>query len=84
MFNRDDELELTNSFLPEHRAGTVPVFVVVRRKLWVKSPDFIETARSLVPAIDAMDEMVAQAAASVTDEGRESPAGPWPAHRSPG
>ncbi len=28
IFNRDDELELTNSYLPENRAGTVPVFAV--------------------------------------------------------
>ena len=67
VFNRDDELELTNSFLPEHRAGTVPVFVVFDGEMG-EIARFIETARSLVPAIDAMDEMVAQAAAAVSDE----------------
>ena len=67
VFNRDDELELTNSFLPEHRAGTVPVFVVLDEAMG-EIARFIETARSLVPAIDAMDEMVAQAAAAITDE----------------
>ena len=67
VFNRDDELELTNSFLPEHRAGTVPVFVALDENM-TEIARFIETARSLVPAIDAMDEMVAQAAAAITDE----------------
>ena len=33
IFNRDLELELTNSFLPEHRASTVPVFVVDRKSV---------------------------------------------------
>ena len=68
VFNRDDELDLTNSFLPGHRAGTVPVFVVFDDNMG-EIARFIETARSLVPAIDAMDEMVAQAAAAITDEG---------------
>ena len=51
VFNRDDELELTNSFLPEHRAGTVPVFVVLDSSMNEVSR-FIETARSLVPRIE--------------------------------
>ena len=82
VFNRDDELELTNSFLPEHRAGTVPVFVVFDENMG-EVARFIETARSLVPAIDAMDEMVAQAAASVSDEaeGRRQARGRRTAHR---
>ena len=67
VFNRDDELELTNSFLPDHRAGTVPVFVVFDENM-SEIARFVETALSLVPDIDAMDEMIAQAAASVTDE----------------
>ena len=62
VFNRDDELELTNSFLPAHRAGTVPVFVVLDAAMG-EVARFIETARALVPSIDAMDEMAAQAAA---------------------
>ncbi|MXZ91140.1 MAG: hypothetical protein F4W95_09705 [Chloroflexi bacterium] len=82
VFNRDDELELTNSFLPEHRAGTVPVFVVFDENMG-EVARFIETARSLVPSIDAMDEMVAQAAASVSDEAerRQQTRGRRTAHR---
>ena len=82
VFNRDDELELTNAFLPEHRAGTVPVFVVFDENM-SEVARFIETARSLVPSIDAMDEMIAQAAASVSDEAerRQQTRGRRTAHR---
>ena len=55
--NRDDELELSNSLLPEHRAGTVPIFVVMDQDMNQKVR-FIETANSLVPSIDAMDEVI--------------------------
>ena len=65
VFSRDDELETTNSFLPEHRAGTVPVFVTFDAEMGEISR-FIETARSLVPQIDAMDDAIAQ---QVADEG---------------
>ena len=69
VFSRDDELETTNSFLPENRAGTVPVFVTFDAEMGEVSR-FIETARSLVPQIDAMDESIAQevAAAGITGD----------------
>ena len=63
VFSRDDELEITNSFLPENRAGTVPVFVTFDAEMGEISR-FIETARSLVPQIDAMDETIAQEVAA--------------------
>ncbi len=59
IFNRDDELELTNSFLPENRAGTVPVFIVLDSSMH-EIARFVETAGELVPALDAMDETIAQ------------------------
>ena len=59
VFNRDQELELTNTFLPENRAGTVPVFVVLDSSMG-EVARFIETANDLVPAIDAMDDLVVQ------------------------
>ncbi|GIT44351.1 MAG: hypothetical protein Ct9H300mP11_22870 [Chloroflexota bacterium] len=31
VFNRDEELELSNSLIPDHRAGTVPILW-----LWTK------------------------------------------------
>ena len=80
VFSRDEELALTNSFLPEHRAGTVPVFVIFDGEMG-EIARFIETARSLVPAIDAMDEMVAQAAASDEAESRQQARGRRTAHR---
>jgi thiol-disulfide isomerase/thioredoxin len=70
VFNRDEELELTNSFLPEHRAGTVPVFVVFDQDMG-EITRFIETSRQLVPRIDAMDERIA---AEVAGEGENAPA----------
>ena len=69
VFNRDEELDLTNSFLPDHRAGTVPVFVVLDQGMNEISR-FIETARSLVPRIDAMDESIAQEVANEGDNAR--------------
>ena len=67
VFNRDEELELTNSFLPEKRAGTVPVFVVTDQSM-SEVARFIETADELVPAIDAMDEAIQRDAAAESAE----------------
>ncbi len=66
VFNRDDELELSNSFLPEHRAGTVPIFVVLDQHM-NQVVRFIETAGSLVPDIDAMDAAIDQETAGMSD-----------------
>ena len=63
VFNRDEELELTNAFLPEGRAGTVPVFVAYDESMR-EVAIFVETANELVPDIDAMDEMIAKVLAS--------------------
>ena len=70
VFSRDDELETTNSFLPENRAGTVPVFVTFDAEMGEVSR-FIETARSLVPQIDAMDDTIAQEVANEGATGDE-------------
>jgi thiol-disulfide isomerase/thioredoxin len=67
VFNRDEELDLTNSFLAENRAGTVPVFVVLDSSM-NEIARFIETAHELVPAIDAMDETIAKEVASQSPE----------------
>ena len=81
VFNRDVDLELTDSFLPADRAGTVPVFVITDSNM-VEIARFIETANELVPAIDAMDEDVKQRIASeTTDEGRAAARGKRTAHR---
>ena len=66
VFNRDDELELSDSFLPEHRAGTVPIFVVMDRDM-NQVARFIETAGALVPDIDAMDAAIEQETAGLSE-----------------
>ena len=66
VFNRDDELELSNSLLPEHRAGTVPIFVVMDQNM-NQVVRFIETANSLVPDIDAMDAAIDQETAGMDE-----------------
>ncbi len=66
VFNRDDELELSNSFLPEHRAGTVPIFVVMDQDM-NQVVRFIETAGALVPDIDAMDAAIDQEIAGLSE-----------------
>ena len=66
VFNRDDELELSNSLLPEHRAGTVPIFVVMDHDM-NQLARFIETAGALVPDIDAMDAAIDQETAGLSE-----------------
>ena len=80
VFSRDDELDLANSFLPENRAGTTPVFVVFDSEMREVSR-FVETARSLVPQIDAMDEMIAQEVADEGDNARAAGRGKRTAFR---
>ena len=67
VFNRDDELELTNSFLPEHRHGTVPVFAVFDSQMR-EVGRFIETAKGLVPVLDDMEKELASSAAATSDD----------------
>ncbi|PKB72791.1 MAG: hypothetical protein BZY75_05175 [SAR202 cluster bacterium Io17-Chloro-G7] len=71
IFNRDEELELTNSFLPEHRAGTVPVFVVLDSSM-NEIARFVETALTLVPTLDAMDDAIAKEVAGESEENARS------------
>jgi hypothetical protein len=71
VFSRDDELEITNSFLPEHRVGTTPVFITFGPSMQEVSR-FVETARSLVPQIDAMDDNISQEVAASGQGGDEA------------
>ena len=57
VFSRDDDVPLADTFLPEHRAGTVPIFVVLDDDM-NEVARFIETANGLVPQIDAMDDAI--------------------------
>lgn len=67
VFNRDEELELSNSFLSEDRAGTVPVFIVCDSSM-NEVCRFIETSSELVSQIDAMDDIISEELASESDE----------------
>ena len=81
VFNRDDELELSNSLLPEHRAGTVPIFVVMDQAMNQKVR-FIETASNLVPSINAMDGAIDQETAGMDEaEARRAKRGRRNAYR---
>ena len=81
VFNRDEELELANSFLPPDRAGTVPVFVVLDTSMR-EVARFIETASALVPAIDAMDDQIARESAQQSEaEARQARGGKRTAFR---
>ncbi len=66
VFNRDEELELSNSLIPHHRAGTVPIFVVMDKKMQ-HMVLFIETANALVSEIDAMDAAIDKEVAGMDD-----------------
>ncbi len=70
VFNRDDELALTDSFLPENRAGTVPVFIVLDSSMQ-EIARFIETANELVPAIDELYDRIANEVAADKAENAE-------------
>ena len=67
VFNRDEELALADSFLPENRAGTVPVFIVLDSSMH-EIARFIETANELVPAIDELYDMIAKQVAADSGE----------------
>ena len=57
VFDSDLHKEMTNSFLPENRWNTVPVFVVFDSCM-NEVCRFIETSNDLVPELDAMESIV--------------------------
>ena len=67
VFMRDQNLELANSFLPQHRWGTVPVFVFFNPADMREISRFIETAPELVPVLDSMEETIRRAHLDVPD-----------------
>ncbi|MDA0733521.1 MAG: thioredoxin family protein [Chloroflexi bacterium] len=80
VFNRDEAVDLTNTFLPEHRANTVPVFVVLDQEMH-EIARFIETAKGLVPRLDAMNEMIASQVPGEGENARNVARGQRTAHR---
>ena len=66
VFERDQVMELTDSFLPANRHGTLPLFVVFDSQMQQVGL-FIETARELVPDLGRMEEEVARTSVAPSD-----------------
>ena len=58
VFIRSQDGSLANSFLPESRWGTVPVFVCFQGEEMREVARFVETAQELVPTLDGMDDAI--------------------------
>jgi len=56
VFKRDDNWDLAQTYLPENRRDTVPVFVFFTPEEMRQISLFIETAPELVPSIDGMED----------------------------
>ncbi len=67
LFKRDENLDLANSYLPEDRWGTVPVYVFFDRSDMGEVGRFIETAPELVPVLDGMEQSIRDAYLEVPD-----------------
>ena len=80
VFNRDEEVDLTNTFLPEYRANTVPVFVVLDQQM-SEIARFVETAKGLVPQLDAMNDAIALEVANQGENARAAGRGKRTAFR---
>ena len=66
IFERDQNLDLANSFLPEDRHGTLPLFIVFDAEMR-EICRFIETANALVKRVDGMEGEVRQARVAAAD-----------------
>ena len=67
VFMRDQNWELANTYLPENRRDTVPVFVLFTQEDMRDISIFIETSQEIVPAIDGMEEGIRKAHTDVAD-----------------
>lgn len=66
IFERDKHREQTDSFLPEHRAGTLPVFVVFDQEMQ-EIARFIETAKELQPLVGQMNREIREKRLAAAD-----------------
>ncbi len=57
VFKRDANRELTDTFLPPHRSGTLPIFVVFDSEMR-EVARFVETAKELIPMLHKMEAEV--------------------------
>ena len=67
VFIREQHSELANSFLPENRWGTVPVFAFFNDDDMRQVGLFIETSPDLIPALDGMEDDIRRSHPQVTD-----------------
>ena len=66
-FMRDQNWELADTYLPEHRRDTVPVFVFFTPENMRHIGLFIETSQKLVPFIDGIEDAIREAHPEVPD-----------------
>jgi thiol-disulfide isomerase/thioredoxin len=71
VFMRDQNWDLADAFLPQHRRDTVPVFAFFTAEdmRWVGV--FIETSSDLVPVLDGMDDAIRHSLAHLPDIGAD-------------
>jgi hypothetical protein len=67
LFKQDENLDLANSFLPQNRWGTVPVYVFFDGSDMGEVGRFIETAPELVPVLDGIEKSIRDAHPEVPD-----------------
>ncbi len=67
VFIREHHADLANSFLPENRWGTVPVFAFFEEDGTDPVALFIETSPELIPALDGMEDEIKRAHPEVAD-----------------
>lgn len=67
VFIRADHADLADSFLPENRRGTVPVFVFFNGDEMEHVALFIETSQDLVPVLDGMEDEIKRSHPDVPD-----------------
>ena len=58
VFMRDQNWDLADTFLPENRRDTVPVFVFFTSEDMQQIGLFVETAPELVPTLDGMEDAI--------------------------
>ena len=71
VFIREHHSELANSFLPENRWGTVPVFAFFNEDDMRQVGLFIETSPDLIPALDGMEADIRRSHPEVLDINKE-------------
>lgn len=67
VFIRAEHVDLADSFLPENRRGTVPVFAFFNGDDMEHVALFIETSHELVPVLDGMEDEIKRSHPDIPD-----------------